>query len=192
MGEAKRRKKLLGSEYGKPSSHSYMGRKPLSAFSRQRVRVSRSERFQKAQVAIFAQTNQEIEKTKLSRPPIPELEYLKLKLNSVELRDWLIAQWSSLVMFETPEDGDEIASLLLGKLGSKFSEDLNSDFTITYKVSPLVEMSVGINVYRWTVWGSVIDRSLGCCFVTSDGDEFQLSSSTLKKKNEKRAENLAG
>ena len=178
MGEAKRRKKLLGSEYGQPSSNSYMGRKPLSAFSRQRVRVSRSERFQKAQVAIFAQTNQEIEKTKLSRPPIPELEYLKFKLNSVEMRDWLINQWSSLVMFETPEDGDEIASLLLGKLGSKFSEDLNSDFTITYKVSPLVEMSVGINVYRWTVWGSVIDRSKDCCFVTSDGDEFQLSSSS--------------
>ena len=197
VGEAKRRKKLLGSEYGKPSSHSYMGRKPLSAFSRQgcpvrvnrihprkagqcipQVQVSRSERFQKPQVAIFAQTNGEIKETKLSRPPIPEVEYLKFKLNSVELRDWLIAQWSSLVMFETPEDGDEIASLLLGKLGSKFSEDLNSDFTITYKVSPLVEISVGINVYRWTVWGSVIDRSKGCCFVTSDGDEFQLSASS--------------
>ena len=156
MGEARRRKKLLGSEYGKP-------------WSRQ------------TQVAIFSrkETNQEIKRSQSTRPPIPEVEYLKFKLNSVELRDWLIAQWSSLVMFETPEDGDSIACDLLGRLSCKFSEDLNSDLTITYKVSPLVEMSVGINVYGWTVWASVIDRSKGYCFVTSDEDEFQLSSSTL-------------
>ena len=156
MGEVKRRKKLLGSEYGKPWSR-------------------------KTQVAIFAreESNQEIKRSELSRPPIPELEYLKFKLNSVELREWLIAQWESMVIFATPEDGDEIACDLLGRLSCKFSKDLNSDSTISYKVSPLIELSVGINVYYWTVWASVVDRSKGCCFVTSDEDEFQLSSSTL-------------
>ena len=159
MGEAKRRKKLLGSEYGKPWSR-------------------------ETQVAIFSrvETDGEIKKTELSRPPIPDVEYLKLKLNSVELREWLIAQWDSMVIFATPEDGDEIASDLLGRLSRKFSKDLNSDSTISYKVSPLIELSVGINVYYWTVWSAVIDRSKGFCFVTSDGDEFQLSSRILEEK----------
>ncbi|HEY9769056.1 MAG TPA: DUF2839 family protein [Coleofasciculaceae cyanobacterium] len=67
MGEARRRKKLLGEQYGKPTKRN-------------------------SQVAIFSlnRTEGKIRRTKLSRPPIPALEHLKLKLNSVELRDWLI------------------------------------------------------------------------------------------------------
>jgi hypothetical protein len=51
MGEARRRKKLLGSQYGKPSSSN-------------------------SRIAIFSaeENNRETEQLELSRPPIPELE----------------------------------------------------------------------------------------------------------------------
>ncbi len=155
MGEAKRRKKLLGEQYGKPTNRN-------------------------SQVAIFAlnRTERKIKKTELSRPPIPAVEHLKLKLNSVELRDWLIDQWGSLldfVFFVTAEDACKIASKLLERLSGKFPQDLSSDSTISYALSPEIQVSVGINVYNWTVWAGVEDRSTGFLYITSDADEFRLA-----------------
>jgi hypothetical protein len=79
------------------------------------------------------------------------------------------------VVFVTLEDAWKIASKLLDRLSSKFPQDLSSDSTISYALSPWIQVSVGINVYDWTVWASVGDRSTGFLYITSDADEFRLA-----------------
>lgn len=115
---------------------------------------------------------------KLSRPPIPELEHLKFKLSSVEMKSWLIYQWSSVVDLEklvTGENAGQIASVLLKKLGRDFQSDLNQDFSVSYNFSPSIQLAVGINVYSWTVWTFIGDHASGLEYITPDEEEFKLA-----------------
>lgn len=154
MGEARRRKKLLGSQYGKP----------IGSNSR---------------IAIFSaeQTNQEREQRLLSRPPIPELGHLRSKITSIELENWIVDQWNNFSGFRTLVSGEEArqyASVILRKLGNDFPSDPNQDFSVNCNISPLIQIAVGINVYSWTIWAFVGDCA-GSKHVTPDADEFKLS-----------------
>lgn len=154
MGEARRRKKLLGSQYGKPSGLN-------------------------SRIAIFSrtETNRKTEQRSLSRPPIPELGHLRSKITSVELENWVVDQWNNLSGFRTlvsEEEARRKASVILRKLYNDFQSDPNQDFSVSCNISPLIQVAVGINVYSWTIWAFVGDCA-GSQHLTPDADEFQLS-----------------
>jgi hypothetical protein len=79
------------------------------------------------------------------------------------------------VVFVTAEDAWKIASKLLERLSCKFPQDLSSDSSNSYALSRGIQVSVGINVYSWTVWAGVEDCSTGFLYITSDADEFRLA-----------------
>ncbi len=90
----------------------------------------------------------------------------------------MIYRWSSVVDLENlvaRENVCQIASVLLKKLGRDFQSDLNQDFSVSYNLSPLIQIAVGINVYSWTVWTFISDRATGLEYVTPDGEEFKLA-----------------
>jgi hypothetical protein len=125
-----------------------------------------------------AKRKQKRKEWKLSRPAIPELEQLKMQLNSVELRSWLLYQWRSVVNLDSLVAGEnvgQIASVLLKKLGHDFQSDLNQDCSVSYNLSPLVQIAVGINVYSWTVWTFIGDRVTGLEYATPDEEDFRLA-----------------
>jgi hypothetical protein len=125
-----------------------------------------------------AKLKQKRKEWKLSRPPISELEHLKIQLNSVELKSWLLYQWSSVVNLDSLVAGEnvcQIASVLLKKLGRDFQSDLNQDFSVSYNLSPSVQIAVGINVYSWTVWTFIGDCATGFEYATPDEEEFRLA-----------------
>ncbi len=124
-----------------------------------------------------AKLRKERKQFKLSRPPIPPIQDLKSKLNSIELRDWLIDQWSNLLdfaMFVTPTDASIMASTLLERLSNEFDDDLDKDSSLNYNLSDSIRISVGINAYHWTVWAVIKDRSTGVKYITPDDCEFKL------------------
>lgn len=169
MGEARRRKKLLGSQYGKPSS----SRSP------ERTRAL-LERCSNSRIAIFSaeETNRKTEQRSLSRPPISELAHLRSKITSIELENWVVAQWNNLDGFRklvSEEEACRNASVIPRKLYNDFQSDPNQDFSVSCNIRSLIQIAVGINVYSSTIWAFVGDCE-GSEYVTLDADEFQLSS----------------
>ena len=125
-----------------------------------------------------AKLRQKRKQFKLSRPPIPELQYLESRLNSQDLRDWVVDQWNHSIdfnMFVEVESAYEIAQMMLDKLCMDFQSDLDMDSSVSYNLSPFIQLSVGINVYSWTVWAFVGDSATGIEYVTKDSEEFQLT-----------------
>ena len=115
-----------------------------------------------------AQLKQKRKQFKLSRPPIPELQHLESRLNSPELKDWVVDQWNHLISFEMfveTESAYKIAQMMLDKLCLDFKSDLDMDSSVRYNLSPFIQLSVGINVYSWTVWAFISDSATGIKYV---------------------------
>ncbi len=115
---------------------------------------------------------------KANRHPIPNYESLKTKFESTELRDWVIKEWSYLIDFELfvlHHDKQRLASMMLEQLYLGLTEDYGKeDGRVEYNLNHHIQVSIGVNVYSWTIWAIASDRETGFDYATPDGEEFVL------------------
>lgn len=125
-----------------------------------------------------AKLRQARRKFKSGRKPRPDLAVLESRINSVELKEWLIGEWKGLADFHLlipPEQKDELAKVILSRLYQELASDYNKDSRIEYDLNSHLFVAVGINVYSWTVWAAAGDRLTKFIFTTSDNEEYSLS-----------------
>ena len=98
---------------------------------------------------------------KTNRQSIPNYESLKTKIESTELRDWVIKEWRHLIEFELfvlHHDKQRLASMMLERLCLELAENYSKkDARIEYYLNHHIKVAVGVNVYSWTVWAFVGD-----------------------------------
>ena len=115
---------------------------------------------------------------KINRTPIPDYADLKSKFESTELRDWLIGQWNHLIdfdLFDAHHYKNKLATIMLEHLYQELANDYGSkDQRIEYNLNQQFFVSVGVNVFSWTVWAFIGDRVTGMEIVTSDEEEYRL------------------
>lgn len=114
----------------------------------------------------------------VNRQPIPNYESLETKFKSIELRDWVIKEWSYLIDFELfvlHHDKQRLASMMLERLCLELAEGYGKEDTrIEYHLNHHIKAAVGVNVYSWTVWAFIGDRGTGFDYATPNGEEFVL------------------
>lgn len=124
-----------------------------------------------------AKRKQARKKFKSGRKPTPDSTVLESKLNSIELKDWLIHEWNYLAdfdLFVTPQQKNELAKAMLARLLQALASDYDQDPRVEYSPNNRLFVAVGINVYNWTVWGAAGDRLTGFDYVTPDHEEYKI------------------
>ena len=124
-----------------------------------------------------AKRKQARKKFKSGRKPKPDSTVLESKLNSIELKDWLIHEWNYLAdfdLFVTPQQKNELAKAMLARLLQALASDYDRDPRVEYNPNNRLFVAVGINVYNWTVWGAAGDRLTGFDYVTPDNEEYKI------------------
>ena len=115
---------------------------------------------------------------KVNRQPIPNYESLETKFKSIELRDWVIKEWSYLIDFELfmlHHDKQRLASMMLEQLYLELAEGYGKeDARVEYNLNYHIKAAVGVNVYSWTIWAFIGDRETGFDYATPGKDEFVL------------------
>ena len=125
-----------------------------------------------------AKRRQARKKFKSGRKPTPDSTVLESKLNSAELKDWLIHEWNYLADFYllvTPQQKNELAKAMLARLHELLASDYDRDPRVKYNLNSHLFVAAGINVYNWTVWGAAGDRLTGFNYATPDDKEYKLS-----------------
>lgn len=112
-----------------------------------------------------------------NRPTIPDYDSLKPIFSSEELKNWLIYQWELCLdfkLFVQHHYKQELASVILERLYIQLKDDYNQDHRVEYEINQQFFVTVGINVYTWTVWAFISDRLTGIKIITSDKKEYRL------------------
>jgi len=101
------------------------------------------------------------------RPPIPEPDLIKYWFSHSDTVNWVLSQWNlffgDILLFS--DDASFLATSMLEFLCDEILLDLNHDLTVVYRNNLGFEMSIGLNVWSWTLWTSILDKSINSLFV---------------------------
>lgn len=124
-----------------------------------------------------AKRKQARNKFKTGGKTTPDSKVLESKLNSAKLKDWLVNEWHYLGNFDifiTPKKQKELAEMMLLRLHKELASNYDLDLRVEYNANSHLLIAVGVNVYTWTVWGSVRDSQTGFEYATPDNEEYKI------------------
>lgn len=110
----------------------------------------------------------------------PNQSEILANLQSTQLQQWILQQWSGLLNVYLTKDKSKLKKLakaMTNKLAQMYQPNLKQDLTVKH-VGKFIELAVGINMYTKSVWVFAADNETGFQFCTEDHQEYPLTNNT--------------